>query len=643
MCYTGDNTAGTLTEGSGMLSKILVVSTHDEMTAAAEQFAREQGEPLEILFGDVNTALDSVLRFPLAKKQAIVSRGGTAQVLRKQLDIPIVEVNVGAYDILRAVWPFRERKLAIVGADNVISGAQTLTTLLGIDALAFEATQEKDIERMIDLALSRGCDTVIGDFTAWRVSARRGIPCEMVRSGKEAVGDAIRRALELCNAIDQEREKTQRIGALVEHLEEGIVLLNDKQEITMMNRSAEHMFNTTRAQWIGKSFDDFPAVLSGTRMTQTADGIQHRLLYTKDAVLAAKYIQINQKKPNSEQLIACEDVTRIQAYEEEIRRTIAKRGHVAKYQFADIVGKSEAIQNAIRLARQYALVDSTVLLYGESGTGKELFAQSIHNQSSRSARPFVAVNCATFPGSLLESTLFGYEAGAFTGAKKEGSKGLFELAHHGTLFLDEITEMDLPTQAKLLRVLQEREVMRVGGSTIIPVDVRVLASCNQKLIKLVNENRFRADLYYRLSVLNLELPPLRARKDDIPLLLERFMAQYAAEYGRPVVELPPEVIERLISYRWPGNIRQLCNVVQRIVLTAERKLSCDQLELYLEALGEAPDGEAASLPVCAEGTLDEILRRSVRETLAEEGYHKTNTAKRLGITRATLNRYLGNG
>ena len=625
-----------------MFSKILVVSTHIEMTTAAKQFAQEHNTSIDILTGDLDTALECVKEYPsLSRKQVLVSRGGTAQMLREQYDIPVVEVVVGAYDILRAMCPHRGKKLAVIGAENVVSGARTLADLIGINALNFEATPEHEIERMIDIAVKERCDMIIGDSVAWRVACRRGIPCEMVRSGKEAVGDAIKHALELCNAIDQEREKTQRIGALVEHLEEGILLLNDKREITMMNRRAEHMFKTTRTLWIGKSFDHLPAILSGTRMEQKEENVQYRLLYTKDAVIAAKYIQINKKKPNSEQLVACEDITRIQALEEEIRRTITKRGHVAKHVFSDIMGVSASIRSAIRLAEQYAPVDSTVLLYGESGTGKELFAQAIHNESLRKSGPFIAVNCATFPGSLLESTLFGYESGAFTGAKKDGSKGLFELAHHGTLFLDEIAEMDLPTQAKLLRVLQEREVMRVGGQTIIPIDVRVLASCNQRLLHLVQEGRFRADLYYRLSVLSLELPPLYRRKQDIPLLLKLFMNRYAVKYGKPVVTLAPDVVKKLIDYRWPGNIRQLENVVQRIILTANSDLTADTLNTYLE---ELPRSEEEQAPQYAppDGSIKDILRHAVRHTLAEENFNKTNPAKRLGITRATLNRYLEN-
>ncbi|MEG1850093.1 MAG: sigma 54-interacting transcriptional regulator, partial [Oscillospiraceae bacterium] len=256
----------------------------------------------------------------------------------------------------------------------------------------------------------------------------------------------------------------------------------------------------------------------------------------------------------------------------------------------------------------------------------------------------VAVNCAALPENLLESELFGYAPGAFSGASKTGKQGLFELAHRGTLFLDEIAEMDLETQAKLLRVLQEREVMRLGGDSIIPVDVRIVASSNQRLIRLVQQGKYRADLYYRLSVLNIDIPALRQRKGDVALLARWLMAQVARRYGRSPAALSEAALRVLEQYRWPGNIRQLENVAQRIVLTAgARELSASEVESFLEELDDAEDSIALAEPsdgAPPDGSLEEIIRASVLQVLAAEDYNKTRAAKRLGITRATLNRRL---
>ena len=218
----------------------------------------------------------------------------------------------------------------------------------------------------------------------------------------------------------------------------------------------------------------------------------------------------------------------IQASEQKIRLTSHKRGLIAKNTLADIAGESDPIVQAKEQAKLYAQSDSTVIIVGETGTGKEIFAQAIHNASPRARGPFVAINCAALPENLLESELFGYEGGAFTGARKEGKPGLFELAHGGTIFLDEIGEMSLAVQARLLRILEEREVMRLGGDRVIPVDVRVIAATNKDLFHKVTQKSFRQDLFYRLCVLQLRLPPLRERLEDIPHLLERFFKSWTA-------------------------------------------------------------------------------------------------------------------
>lgn len=213
-----------------------------------------------------------------------------------------------------------------------------------------------------------------------------------------------------------------------------------------------------------------------------------------------------------------QDIKQLQSTEQKIRLKLHEKGLVAKYSFGDIVGESRAIRNTIQIARSYASSQAAVLIHGETGTGKELFAQSIHTVSDRRDGPFVAINCAAVSNNLLESELFGYEAGAFTGASKNGREGLFELAHGGTIFLDEIGEIPRETQVELLRVLQEKEVRRVGGNRVIPVDVRIITATNKDLIQETMEGRFREDLYYRLNVLDLELPPLRERGDDVRIL-----------------------------------------------------------------------------------------------------------------------------
>ena len=227
--------------------------------------------------------------------------------------------------------------------------------------------------------------------------------------------------------------------------------------------------------------------------------------------------------------------------------------------------------------------DANILVEGETGTGKEVFAQAIHNASAYNEGPFLAVNCAALPRDLIESELFGYVEGAFTGASRKGRLGKFELASGGTLFLDEIGEMPLEVQAKLLRVLQEKTIVRVGGDRTIPIDCRIIAATNRDLRQAVSEQRFRRDLLYRLNVLTIEVPPLRERRGDIPLFIERFIAHFAERSNKVVDSVAPQVLKRLTNYRWPGNVRELENIIEHgVALTNKRQIQWEDLPAYLQ-------------------------------------------------------------
>lgn len=261
------------------------------------------------------------------------------------------------------------------------------------------------------------------------------------------------------------------------------------------------------------------------------------------------------------------DVTSIKDLTEKLKEAEKKiRELTYKYSFEDIIGESDKIKEVKMQVLKASKVPATVLLKGESGTGKELLANSIHGLSSRKNKEFVRVNCAALSDSLLESELFGYEEGAFTGAKKGGKKGLFEQANGSTIFLDEISEISMNTQAKLLRVLQEKEIMRVGGTHTISIDVRIIVATNSDLNLAVKEGRFREDLYYRINILPITIPPLRERKEDIPLLIKEIIVKINGEYGRNIVSISDDALRELLDYNWPGNVRELQNVIGRSII-----------------------------------------------------------------------------
>ncbi|WP_054033202.1 sigma-54 interaction domain-containing protein [Desulfatitalea tepidiphila] len=322
--------------------------------------------------------------------------------------------------------------------------------------------------------------------------------------------------------------------------------------------------------------------------------------------------------------------SKVEMYKQELIHLRATR-----YTFESIVGATPAILDLKKTARRAAHGDAAVLISGESGTGKELFAQAIHQASPRSVHPFVRINCAAIPHDLLESELFGYASGAFTGASAKGKPGKFELAHQGTIFLDEIGELPLEMQPKLLEALEEKAFERVGGTTVIQSDFRLIAATNQHLETLIEKNRFRADLYYRLNVIPIQIPPLRERTADIPLLARHILDQLTQESARPPVTLSGEAEHLLNAYRWPGNVRELVNAMERILLTLEgRTIQAQHLPFHIQGTPEA----AASY--FGTRNLKQVLERTeaelIRAVLSDAGGNKVEAARQLGIHRTHL-------
>ena len=306
--------------------------------------------------------------------------------------------------------------------------------------------------------------------------------------------------------------------------------------------------------------------------------------------------------------------------------------------FSNLSGTSQALENVLKQARSVATTTATVLLTGENGTGKEMLARAIHAESARSSGPFVAVSCAALPETLIESELFGHEKGAFTNAT-QSRKGRFELADGGTLFLDEIGELNQTIQVKLLRVLQERAFERVGGTKTLTVDIRLIAASNRDLEKEVEESRFRQDLFYRLNVVPLLLPPLRERQDDIPMLAAHFAEKAANKHGRPLPQIDPILLDVLQDYEWPGNVRELENLIERLVVL-ERSPTLGLEFVPEKMLRSVPAVNGSVDESSLEGAVVALKRRMIVNALNAENGNKVATAKRLGISRSYLHRLI---
>ncbi|MEN6412276.1 MAG: sigma 54-interacting transcriptional regulator [Veillonellales bacterium] len=357
-----------------------------------------------------------------------------------------------------------------------------------------------------------------------------------------------------------------QLQTIIDTVHDGIIAVDNEKHISVFNPVAETLFGLKAVEAAGSTIDQLPGGknLAFFNPLSSENEIFVKINNHHVIVNAAK---IHEEATELGTVYTFKDVSEIQRLEEELRRKLVSQLHVARYTFANIQGKTQAITHTVELARKMAASNAPILILGESGTGKELLAQGIHNASPRKSGPFVAVNFAAMTENLLESELFGYEEGSFTGARKGGSAGLFEQAHKGTLFLDEVGDAPLPFQVKLLRVLQEKQVRRIGGSRIIPIDVRVITATNRDLKKLIANNTFRQDLYYRLNVLPIKMPSLKDRKADILLLAESF---YNAHCRQQKNTIPADIyLERIaaqfLSYDWPGNIRELQNAIEYLV------------------------------------------------------------------------------
>ncbi|MDA8235569.1 MAG: sigma-54-dependent Fis family transcriptional regulator [Clostridia bacterium] len=457
-----------------------------------------------------------------------------------------------------------------------------------------------------------------------------------------AAAYAIENQLRLHKATSKLYMAYKYSNTLMESMSDGIISIDNSGIITQINSVGGRILGVDPEESVGrKAMEVFQRPLPMEEVIKTGKGYEDKEIIL-DRPTGPKHFTSTTKPLLDDQgniIGVVATLREIKAVRELVSRMA---GAQARFTFEDIIGISQPMQEAIGLAKVAADSISTVLIQGESGTGKELFAQAIHNGGSRKEGPFVAINCAAMPRDLIESELFGYDEGAFTGAKKGGRPGKFEMANGGTLFLDEIGDMPLETQVKLLRVLQEKMVVRVGGQKVIPVDIRVIAATHKDLASAVEKGDFRLDLYYRLNVININVPPLRERGEDLSLLTKHLTAKVAARLGKDVTGAAPGFLARVKAYSWPGNVRELENVVERAVNLAN---SGGLLEEYLpDQIREASILSYGDDPILNEmanlKSLKDLEKEAILKALTHHQRNISRAAATLGIGRNTLYRKL---
>lgn len=576
----------------------------------------------------------------------IIARGVTANAIKTfQKSIPVIELPVTGYDVIRAVHKCQRnlnpQKIAIIGSPNMVYGAKSLKEILNLEIECYNVDVECEAEKAVAEAEKNKADAIIGGVMTLDIAAGLGIKGVLIESGKEAIRQAFDEAIRTVLIARQERGKAEQFRIIIEYALEGIIAVDHEGLIKVFNRTARKIMNVGDKPVEGRHID---SVIPETRLDEVLKKGEKKLgvlQKMEDTTISTNLVPIKVNNQVTGAVATFQDVTKIQKLEEDIRKKLHHKGLFAKYHFTDIIGESKALREALETADKFSKVDSNILLIGETGTGKELMAQSIHNASNRSKGPFVAINCAALPPSLLESELFGYVEGAFTGAVRGGKQGLFELAHKGTIFLDEVADISLELQGRLLRVLQEKEIMRIGDNKVIPVDVRVVSATNKSLKSLVEEGKFRLDLLYRLDVLKISIPPLRDRREDIILLAEEFLKKYNKKLRKNIKSITLGAQHLLLQHKWPGNIRELRNVCERLsVLATGNEITAEDVRKVLDY--DLTTTYEQSSPSDSETTrsttknLSSLEQETILSALEKTGNNKTKAAEILGISRTTL-------
>lgn len=574
-----------------------------------------------------------------AGAEIIITRKGTRRIVEEVTNLKVVSLNNSLSDYL---WMLKERGLhtpgliAFFSYDPMSSDILQMCEMLEVQTKNYIFKSFADCRGCVERALKDGAVFSVGGAWTDPWAKRLGLPHVIVENSVETILNALESATQLRRVQVEEAEKqclfktqSEMYQAVLDFTHDAILAIDENGRIQVLNPPAERIMGCRAADSVGQPVE---AVLPNTLLPDVLESGEKQL----DQIM-----QIHQTLCNTNRIpilvdgqrrgvvATFQDVKQLQNSEQKIRLKLHEKGLVAKYAFNDILGDSPAIRSTIQIARSYAASRASVLILGETGTGKELFAQSIHNASDRRDGPFVAINCAAVSNSLLESELFGYEAGSFTGASRGGREGVFELAHGGTLFLDEIGEIPRETQVELLRVLQEKEIRRVGGSRVIPVDVRIIAATNKDLLQETVEGRFREDLYYRLDVLDLKLPPLRERGDDVKILGLHLFRQLPGGKDPIMQSQFLYLLEQAGPYQWYGNIRELQNFVERanILMRNAGASSMTVSDILRRRAEPAPEP-------CQE--TESRDRRAIEAALHNHPGSMADAARSLGCSRQTL-------
>ena len=625
-----------------MSKKIGIIANSNELKETIESFYSEDIENGNIIIDILDPDRINEQGAELERKgaKAIIARSGGYHYTLGKVNVPVINLEIYTQDILYAIMvaeKFNKRLVLVLSTYDKFNYSEW-KELIPSELIVEVYQKAEEIEGVVS-KYKETYDQVVIIGGGFPCSYAKSFNMDYVNiiSREETIRATVSRAWQIVDNIYEQRFSNSILRNVLDHVHDAVVAVDKEGNIIFFNERAEKLFKKNKADIINKRLEKyFPELSFICDALDKNQRLKDEIVRIKDVTATANISPIAVDGQIEGVLCTFQDITQLQGLEKKVRFEMNKKGLTAKYNFSDILTQNSLMIKTLEKAVKIGKSDSSVIIYGESGTGKELISQGIHNISKRKGAPFVAVNCAALTESLLESELFGYEEGSFTGARKGGKPGLFELAHGGTIFLDEINSISINLQTKLLRVLEEKEVMRIGSDYVIPLDVRVLAAANENLKDKIIEGSFRKDLFYRLSVLSLTIPPLRNRKDDIIPLFENFLSFFSKDNQIP--ELDIDLEKQLINYSWPGNVRELRNAAESYVLLSEfnfedHVIREESKELY--KVENISNNEIFDFSLNIK-EINSFVEQKVIEMLEKQGMSKNDIAKVLGISRATL-------
>lgn len=624
------------------------IAPYFNLAVMAKLMAEQLGCRLTIIEGAFNEVNEEISRLP-EDISVVISRGGTAEKIRSYTLKPVISVETSVLDLLTLLLPHKKTlsSVGLISYQSPLSGVEAIAQALGINIQQFIFNNEEDIESLMYQCEIGELDAIIGGVLVMRSAEKYKRQFYLLETGANSLYNALNEAINIARYEDKSREKAAQLDTILRSIPESLIVTDTNDRIAQINPSALKILSMKYHEVIGM---DIHSVIPGVRVRDvliSKKGQIGELMNIKGSTFVVNRIPIVNNEKCMGVVCTLSTSETIRSAEHRLRQSETRRkGFTARYSFEDIKTCNLKLNALKKIAVHYAATEANILIQGQSGTGKELFAQSIHQSSMRKEKPFVAVNCAAIPDNLLESELFGYVAGAFTGAERKGKTGLFELAHGGTLFFDEIGELPLNMQTKLLRVLQEKEIMRLGGNEVLPVDVRIISATNRDLCQLVSERRFRNDLYYRLNTLQLTLPPLSQRSEDIRMLSYLFLQQFNCNIESDDCEKLLNILE---NYMFHGNIRELQSIIERFSIIY--KLFPDvpvQTLLYQHCLHSSErETNNTNYLTCNIPLLDDFKlmtffcqRHIIKYYLESNMNNQAEAARKLNISKMSIYRYL---